>query len=156
MITKNMTIGEVIEAYPIAAEILVNKGVHCIGCGARFTETIGEGLKSHGLSEKKIAEIVSELNKAAKIIIHVTPKAAKKLKALMKKEKKTGYSLRVQALNGKYGLDFEKTAKKNDEVIKENGLTFVIAKKTLPKVRGAKIDYIEIPVPGFSIRGPRK
>ncbi len=156
MITKDTTIGEVIDAYPIAAEILMNKGVHCIGCSARFTETIGEGLRAHGLSDKKVAEVIRELNKAAKIIIHVTPKAAKKLKELMKKEKKSGYCLRVQARNGKYGLDFNKTAKKDDVVVKSGGLTFIISKKALPKVRGARIDYIESPVPGFSIRGPRK
>jgi iron-sulfur cluster assembly accessory protein len=158
-ITKDMTIGEVIDAYPVTAEILLDKGVHCIGCGARFLETIGQGLKSHGLSEKKIDAIVSDLNKAAKIIITVTPKAAKKLKEILKKEKKSGYFLRVQAVKGKsghnYGLDFEKTQKKGDTAIKAHGLTLLIAAKSLPKVRGAKIDYIESPEPGFSIKGPK-
>jgi len=177
-ITKDMTIGEVIDAYPVTAEILLNKGVHCIGCGARFLETIGQGLKSHGLSEKKIDAIVSDLNKAAKIIITVTPKAAEKLKEILKKEKKSGYCLRVQAVKAKsghtYGLDFEmsetakvsehaqeprkvldKAEKKGDIIVKTQGLTFIIAKKSLPKVRGAKIDYIDTPEPGFSIKGPK-
>jgi iron-sulfur cluster assembly accessory protein len=158
-ITKDMTIGEVIDAYPVTAEILLNKGVHCIGCGARFLETIGQGLKSHGLSEKKIDAIVSDLNKAAKIIITVTPKAAEKLKERLKKEKKSGYCLRVQAVKAKsghtYGLDFEKTQKKGDTAIKAHGLTLLISAKSLPKVRGAKIDYIDTPEPGFSIKGPK-
>lgn len=158
-ITKDMTIGEVIDAYPITAEILLDKGVHCIGCGARFLETISQGLKSHGLSEKKVDAIVSELNVAAKKIINVSESAAKRLKAIMKKQKKSGYCLRVQAIKGKsgwnYGLDFEKAAKKSDIVVKERGLTLIIAKKSLPKVKGAKIDFIDTPEPGFSIKGPR-
>jgi iron-sulfur cluster assembly accessory protein len=158
-ITKDMTIGEVIDAYPITAEILLNQGVHCIGCGARFMETIEQGLSGHGIPAKKIGKIVSELNKAAKIIITVTPKAAKKLKEILKKEKKSGYCLRVQAVKGKsghtYGLDFEKTRKKGDTAIKAHGLTLLIAAKSLPKVKGAKIDFIDGPEPGFSIKGPK-
>jgi iron-sulfur cluster assembly accessory protein len=156
MITKDMTIGKVIDAYPATADVLLKNNVHCIGCSARKFETIEQGLQVHGFSEKEIEKIVEELNKIAQKVISITKSAAKKLKELMKKEKKGGYCLRVQVMNGKYGLDFEKSAKKNDEIVKENGLMFVIAKKTLPKVRGARIDYIESPVPGFSIRGPRK
>jgi iron-sulfur cluster assembly accessory protein len=158
-ITKDMTIGEVIDAYPITAEILLDKGVHCIGCGARFMETIEQGLKGHGMPAKKIEKVVKELNEAAKIIIHITPKAAKKLKEVMKKQKKEKYCLRVQAVKVKsgynYGLDFEKTKKKGDMAIKAHGLTLLISAKSLPKVRGAKIDYIDRPEPGFSIKGPR-
>ncbi len=155
-ITKDMKISEVIDAYPITSEILLNKGVHCIGCGARFMESIEQGLKGHGISDKKVDEIVKELNEAAKIIIHITPKAAKKLKEVMKKEKKEKYCLRVQVVKESYGLDFEKEPKDGDEIVKSEGLTFIISKKALPKVRGAKIDYMEHPEPGFSIKGPRK
>lgn len=158
-ITKDMTIAEVMDAYPITAEILQNRGVHCIGCGARFMESIEQGLRGHGISGKKIELVVKELNKAAKKIINVSENAAKRLKAILKKQKKSGYCLRVQAIKGKsgwnYGLDFEKSAKKSDVVVKERGLTLIIAKKSLPKVKGAKIDFIDTPEPGFSIKGPR-
>ncbi|MEM4247593.1 MAG: DUF1858 domain-containing protein [Candidatus Woesearchaeota archaeon] len=156
MITKNMTIGEVIDAYPATAEVLLNKGIHCLGCSARNFETIEQGLQVHGFNDKEIEKVVAELNKVSQKVISITAIAAKKLKELMKKQKKTGYCLRVQVVRGRYGLDFEKSAKKNDEMVKEHGLTFVIARKTLPKVRGARIDYIKFPEPGFSITGPKR
>ncbi len=156
LITKEMTIGEVIDEYPATADVLLKTGIHCIGCGARFHETIGEGLKSHGLSDKKMAAVIRELNNVAKAVISVTPKAARKLKEIMKKEKKQDCCLRVQAKNNRYGLDFEKARKKGDTVVREQGLTFVIDEKALPEVRGARIDYAEIPEPGFSIRGPKR
>ena len=156
MITKNSKIGEVIDACPAAADVLLKKGVHCIGCGVRNFETIEHGLQVHGFTEREIDEVVAELNRVLQKVISITSAAAKKLKALMKTEKKTGCFLRVQAVNGKYGLDFERTAGKDDEVISENGLRFIIAKKTLREVRGARIDYIQAPVSGFTIAGPKR
>lgn len=155
MITKNNKIGEVIDAFPATADVLLKKGVHCLGCGARSFESIDQGLKVHGFSDEEIDEIVRELNEIAQKIIVVSKNAAEKLKEIMKKQKKEDYCLRVQAINGKYGLDFEKESKNGDEIVKERGLTFIIAKKTLPKVRGAKIDCISTPVEGFSITGPK-
>ncbi len=156
MITKNSKIGEVIDAFPAAADVLLKNNIHCLGCGGRNFETIDQGLKVHGFSDEEIDKIVKELNKISQKIIIVTDIAAKKLKEIMKKQKKENYCLRVQAISGKYGLDFEKEKKNDDEVVKEQGLTFIIAKKTLPKVRGAKIDYISVPIEGFSITGPKK
>ncbi len=156
MITKNSTIGEVIDACPAAVDVLLRNGIHCIGCSARQFETIEHGLKVHGFNDKEIEKIVAQLNKISLKVISVTENAAKKLKEIMRNEKKQGCCLRVQAANGKYGLDFEKTEKKGDTVVKEHGLTFIVDAEALPKVRGAKIDWIESPEPGFSIRGPRK
>jgi iron-sulfur cluster assembly accessory protein len=156
MITKNSKIGEVIDAYPAAAGVLLKNGVHCLGCSARKFETIGQGLQVHGFSEKEIEKIIAELNQISQKVICVTETAAKKLKELMKKQKKSDYCLRVQAVKGNYGLDFEKEPKDGDEIVKSEGLTFIISEKALPKVRGAAIDYVEIPEPGFSIRGPKK
>lgn len=64
-ITKNMLIGDLVQKYPNAAYYLVAEGIHCIGCGAAAYETIGQGLKLHGKTEKQIAEILKKLNKEA-------------------------------------------------------------------------------------------
>ncbi|MEM4240327.1 MAG: DUF1858 domain-containing protein [Candidatus Woesearchaeota archaeon] len=156
MITKNSKIGEVIDACPATAEVFLKNGIHCIGCGASHFETIEQGLKVHGFTDREIEKVVAELNKTSLKIISISETAAEKLKALMKKQKKEDYCLRVQAVKGRYGLDFEKAAKDDDEIVKEQGLTFIIAKKTLPEVRGARIGYIESPVAGFSITGPKR
>jgi len=48
------------EKYPEAAEILMNKGMHCIGCGMAMFETLEQGAMVHGLDAD---ELVNEINK---------------------------------------------------------------------------------------------
>ena len=63
MITKDMIIGECIAKYPATAEYLLEIGFHCIGCFAANFETIEQGLKAHGKSDKEIKQIIKNLNK---------------------------------------------------------------------------------------------
>jgi hybrid cluster-associated redox disulfide protein len=48
---------------PNKAKILVERGLHCIGCIASNFENIEQGLKVHGFSDKEIDELIKELNK---------------------------------------------------------------------------------------------
>ncbi len=59
-IKKDMTIGELLEKAPEKAEILLNAGMHCLGCPASQAETIEEACEVHGLDAD---EIIKELNK---------------------------------------------------------------------------------------------
>jgi hybrid cluster-associated redox disulfide protein len=63
LITKSMSISEVIARYPDTIPILMRTGMHCIGCPMAMQETLEEGLAAHGLDVKKI---IDELNKVAK------------------------------------------------------------------------------------------
>ena len=63
-ITKETTIGEVLQISPKAAEILMNEGLHCIGCCGAAHESINDGLKMHGKSEEEIEEVVKKLNES--------------------------------------------------------------------------------------------
>jgi len=65
-ITKEMTIGEVIEKYPSTIETLLLSGVHCVGCHVSYSETLEEGFKSHGIADEEIHEIINKLNEAVK------------------------------------------------------------------------------------------
>lgn len=65
-ITKQMMIGECIMKYPDTAEYLFEQGFMCVGCAAANFETLEEGLKVHGKSDKEIDNIVKELNKLIK------------------------------------------------------------------------------------------
>ncbi len=65
-ITKDMTIGEVIEKHPKVVGIMLRYGLHCVGCGIAAMETIEQGAKGHGMSDKEIEMMVRELNDAAK------------------------------------------------------------------------------------------
>lgn len=58
-ITKKMSFAEIIEKHPEAVEILMNKGMHCMGCPMAQMESLEDGAKAHGLD---VDEIVKELN----------------------------------------------------------------------------------------------
>lgn len=62
-VTKDMKINEVIRVNPKAAEVLFEAGLMCIGCPMSMQETVREGCLAHGIGEKKIDEIIKELNK---------------------------------------------------------------------------------------------
>jgi len=59
-VNENTTFAELLEKYPKTAEILMNQGMHCIGCGMAGFETIEQGAMMHGLNPKKLVE---EINK---------------------------------------------------------------------------------------------
>ena len=58
-IEKTSTIGEVLEAYPDKAEILMGVGMHCLGCPASQMETLEEACAVHGID---VDELIKELN----------------------------------------------------------------------------------------------
>ena len=60
MITKEMTIGEVIKANPDKAEVLMSFGMGCVGCPSAQAETIEEAAMVHGLN---LDELIEALNK---------------------------------------------------------------------------------------------
>lgn len=58
-IDKKMTIGELLEKAPERAEILLEAGMHCLGCPASQAETIEEACEVHGID---VEEIIKKLN----------------------------------------------------------------------------------------------
>ena len=58
-IYKKMTIGELLEKAPEKAEILLEAGMHCLGCPASQAETIEEACEVHGID---VEEIIKKLN----------------------------------------------------------------------------------------------
>ncbi len=58
-IEKTTKIGELLEIAPEKAEILLNAGMHCLGCPASQEETIEEACMVHGID---VEEILKELN----------------------------------------------------------------------------------------------
>ncbi len=48
-ITKTMTIGEILRANPNVAAILMEEGMHCIGCPSAQGETLEEAAIVHGM-----------------------------------------------------------------------------------------------------------
>lgn len=58
-INKDMTIGKLLEIAPEKADILLNAGMHCLGCPASQAETIEEACEVHGID---VEELMKELN----------------------------------------------------------------------------------------------
>ena len=56
---KDTKIGEILNVAPEKAEILLNIGMHCLGCPASQAETIEEACEVHGID---VEEIIKKLN----------------------------------------------------------------------------------------------
>ena len=48
-ITKDMTIGEILRTAPDVAPILMEAGMHCLGCPSAQAESLAEAAIVHGL-----------------------------------------------------------------------------------------------------------
>jgi len=63
-VTPKMSISEIVSKYPESAEIMIESGLHCIGCQAAMFETLGEGAAMHGLSKAQIDKMIKKINSA--------------------------------------------------------------------------------------------
>ena len=59
-IEKDTKIGDLLEEYPDKADILLEAGMHCLGCPASQAETLEEACMVHGID---VEELIKELNK---------------------------------------------------------------------------------------------
>ena len=57
--TKNTKIGEILQQAPEKAEILLEAGMHCLGCPASQEETLEEACDVHGID---VEEVLEKLN----------------------------------------------------------------------------------------------
>ncbi len=61
-VTRKTKFSEILESDEDAARVLFEAGLHCVGCAMTAQETLEDGCKVHGFSEKEIAELVKKLN----------------------------------------------------------------------------------------------
>ena len=63
MVSKDMTIGQLIMAFPQVAPILFEVGMHCLGCPSAQAETLEEAAMVHGIdADLLVAKINAFLN----------------------------------------------------------------------------------------------
>lgn len=163
MITKDMTIGELVQQYPSVVEVLMEEGVSCVGCGAAYFETIEEGLQGHGRSDEEIDAVVAKLNQAIPSEqgddnLTITSNAAQKAKEIL--EKKHFEAIRIDVSAGgcagfEYGFSFENEKGADDTVVEVEGVKFFVDNASLQKLKGAKVDYVDsLTGAGFKITNP--
>lgn len=58
-IEKDTKIGEIVEKAPEKVEILLDAGMHCLGCPASQAETLEEACLVHGI---EVEELIEKLN----------------------------------------------------------------------------------------------
>ena len=60
-ITKDMTIGEILVNKPEVAPILMEAGMHCLGCPSAQAESLEEAALVHGMDVDSLMDKISAL-----------------------------------------------------------------------------------------------
>lgn len=162
MISKDDTIGDIVQNHPETIPIMIDRGLHCVGCHVAGQETLEQGCKGHGMDAAAITAMIKDMNTAVKAAskgpaVRVTDAAAKKLKEVMVEQKKPKALVRVMAMPSchglQYDLHFEEKKKEDDVIVKAKGITMLIDRISASLVRGATIDFIgQGDESGFSIK----
>ncbi len=173
-ITKDMTIGSILENYPDKAmklsEIMAAAGLHCVGCGAATFETLEQGVIGHGFDENVLNKLVEDLNSvfdknedieiSDEEVITLDKSAVDKIKEIRKSENKEGFGLRVTVLAGgcagySYALDLKEGPEEDDMILEEEGIKIFIDKDSAKVLKGTKIKYVEsLEESGFKFENP--
>ena len=64
-ITKETSFTEILER-PEVVEVLLESGMHCIGCPMSMQETLGEGAIAHGIDPDELIEKINKKLKGGK------------------------------------------------------------------------------------------
>lgn len=59
MVTKEMTIGELLMKYPNVAPILMEIGMHCLGCPSAQAESLEDAAMVHGMDADLLVEKIN-------------------------------------------------------------------------------------------------
>ena len=165
-ITKDSTIGDVVQEHPEIIETLTSFGVHCVGCHVSPFESLEMGFKGHGMSDGEVEEAVIKLNEVIENSknensvfdeeVHLTRNAAEKIKSLA--NGKGG--LRVYVERGgcsgyTYEMEIVEDKKENDLEFEDKGVKIFIEKNSIEKLKGSYIDYLDtLQGAGFKIKNP--
>ena len=58
-VTRDMTIGELLSVAPIVAPVLMEVGMHCLGCPSAQAETLEEAAMVHGIDADLLVEKIN-------------------------------------------------------------------------------------------------
>ncbi|MCD6553182.1 MAG: disulfide oxidoreductase [Chloroflexi bacterium] len=61
VITKDMSIGEVVQKYPETVQVFLSHGLMCIGCAVARYENVEQGAMAHGIN---VEALMKDLNAA--------------------------------------------------------------------------------------------
>jgi len=176
-IHKDMLISEILLKHQDhateLAEIMIDFGIHCVGCGAASFETLEQGVLGHGFSENDLSKLIKDMNKVLsgenKSIVKqisdfkltLTESAVKKVKESLKSMNKSpDAELRISILAGgcsgfMYDLDFTDSPTKEDLHFKQDGVNIAVERNSLEFLNGTEIDFLDtLNESGFKFNNP--
>lgn len=59
MVTKDMTIGQLLMAHPSVAPVLMEVGMHCLGCPSAQAESLEMAAMVHGMDADELVEKIN-------------------------------------------------------------------------------------------------
>ena len=164
-ITKETTIGDIVERHPEVIETLTSLGVHCVGCHVSPFESLEMGFKGHGMSDEDVESAVIKLNEVIENSksenrevddkIHLTKNAAEKIKSLSNGSDGLRIHIEKGGCSG-YTYEMEVAEKKNgDFAFNEHGVNIFNDKESFDKLKGSYVDYLDsLQGAGFKIKNP--
>ena len=150
-ITRETTIGDIIQKYPGVVDILMATGVHCVGCHVAAFESLEQGLKGHGKSDAEVDKLINDLNSALAAQneqgneeFTISDKALSEIKSNLKENQ----FLRIEVISGgcsgkSYGLSLDDQRRENDHKIEIDGIEFVSDEESFKMIKGSKLEYID-------------
>jgi iron-sulfur cluster assembly accessory protein len=161
------------EKSPLLTEIMLEFGIHCVGCGASSFETLEQGVLGHGYSETDLNKLITDLNKALgskeekketikeeSFKISLTSNALEKVKQAMKAREEEGSTLRISVVGGgcngfMYDLQFIEKPSKADLNFKQEDVNLAVDKKSMEMLNNIEIDYVDtLNESGFKFNNP--
>jgi hybrid cluster-associated redox disulfide protein len=64
VVTRDSNLGDIAKTYPQAAAVMLEFGLHCIGCFANQFDTVEMGARIHGMTETEVDEMLQRINEA--------------------------------------------------------------------------------------------
>lgn len=65
LITKDMILGDIVAKHPETASVMMEYGLHCVGCFANAFDTVEAGAMIHGLTPEQIDKMLLDMNEVA-------------------------------------------------------------------------------------------
>lgn len=144
MISRKTVLGDIISSNPEIVPLLAQAGLHCIGCHVSAYESIEDGCKAHGMTDKQIDDLVEQANKHSKKYdempkVVLTKKAVVELKKRIA-SKKAKYAKIFQIYGGDF--DFDAVEKKEaNEIEVDVGVKLLLEPRVERILRGIEIDF---------------
>lgn len=63
MVTRDISITEIIQKHPETVDVFIKHGMHCFGCMAARFENVEQGALAHGIN---VDQLMKDLNDAIK------------------------------------------------------------------------------------------